>query len=79
MLGSDASTPFPSCAELQKGLGQAPPHCCLQVMTLFQAVKVIRANLFCCKHCFWKGFWKDAGFLAQKKEEETIPAASVQV
>lgn len=66
MLGSDPSIPFPSCADLQKGMGQAPPHSCLCVMTLFQVVEVILPDVFCCKHCFWKVFWKDAAFLAPK-------------
>lgn len=56
MLGPDPSVPFPRFAELQKGLGQASPYFCLWVMALFQAVKVILANLLCCKHCFLKGF-----------------------
>lgn len=78
MLGPDPSVPFPSFAELQKGLGQASPYFCLWVMALFQAVKVILANLLCCKH-FSERFLKECSLFDPKKEEETIPAASVQV
>lgn len=78
VAGSDPSVPFPGVLNFGRAWGRLHFTLVSGLMALFQAVEVILANLSCHRCCFGEGSGGMQPF-QPKKEEETIPDASVQV